>query len=163
MRGASLFFAILLGREALACASPPAEQSVAPEALIARSRNIVLADVIKAELQADYKVLYTFREVTRLRGESVSTFTLVGRPAIWGGATETFDNHSKEVFWSAGRGRTPNEEDCEIHPDFAVGGTYLLFLDKPYHVKGFELIIRTHGDASKKDKWLQFVESHVSR
>ncbi len=65
---------------------------------------------------------------------------------------EHFEHHS-----IAGA-RLDNEQDCEIHPSFAVGQTYLMFIDKPYHRKSFELIMRTNGNSLTQDKWLQYVK-----
>ena len=153
-----IFFALTVcATDAAACYTPPAEQHVSPDDLIARTKNIVLAAVTSAQLTHGGEVLYTFRRVKALAGRADETFSLTGQAAIWEGSNETFNNHSDPVFWK-GRGRTPNDTDCRIHPSFAVGGTYLLFLDEPYHIKSFELIIRTNGDKETKDKWLQFVE-----
>ena len=145
---------------AVACYTPPAEQRVSPGDLIARTKNIVLAEVTKAELIRGREVLYTFRRIRTLAGRPEEAFVLAGNAAIWEGNSRTFNHHTDSAFWE-GQGRTPNDSDCKIHPSFAVGGTYLLFLDEPYHVKGFELIMRTGGDKETKDKWLQFVESSL--
>jgi hypothetical protein len=157
MRALILLLLVSCVRDAVACFAPPVEQNVTPEALIARTKNIVLAEVTRAEMIRGGEVLYTFRRVRTLAGRTDKTIILTGHAAIWEGDNETFNNHFDPSFWE-GRGRTPNDTDCRIHASFAVGGTYLLFLDEPYHVKSFELIIRTNGDKETRDKWLQFVE-----
>ncbi len=160
MRIAILLALALCAADAAACFAPPAEQRVSAAELIARTENIVLAEVTKAELINGGEVLYTFRRIKALAGRAEETLTLIGHAAIWEGSAETFNNHTDPVFWD-GRGRTPASTDCRIHPSFAVGRTYLLFLDEPFHVKSFELIVRTGGGEATKDKWLQYVEGSL--
>jgi hypothetical protein len=159
------FFAILLFLSpfsVFACFAPPAQQLVPPDELIARTQNIVLAKAIKGEATEDaYNVSYTFRTIKVLKGNALDTFEIMGRPAIFDGWNDNFDHHFGEDFWSASAGRLSNEPDCKIHPMFSVGGTYLMFLDQPYHRKSFEIILRTEGKADVRDKWLQYVESRV--
>ena len=146
--------------DAVACYTPPAEQQVSPGELVARTKNIVLAEVTKAELIHRGEVLYTFRRVRALAGHAENSFVLAGHAAIWEGDNKTFNHHADPAFWE-GQGRTPVETDCKIYPSFAVGGTYLLFLDEPRHAMSFELIIRTGGDKETQDKWLQYVENYL--
>jgi hypothetical protein len=152
---------VILTTEAMGCYLPPPEQNVPAKELISRTKNIVLAQVTKAELLHDVDVQYTFKRVKSISGSSAETFTLVGR-RLEGGEVTTFSHHAERAFWSTG-GRSTNYEDCQIYPAFAVGGTYLVFLDKPYHIKSFEKIERTQGDKHSRDKWLQFVEDNVGR
>ena len=153
---------VLLGKASscLACYVPPPEQHTPPDELIARTSNIVLAEVVKGETSAN-GVVYTFRKIRSLAGKSREVFELVGFPAIWEGNNRTFDNHFDEDFWKNRAGRVVYGTDCRLRLNFSVGGTYLLFLDPPYHSKGFELIIRTHGEADIQDKWLQYVADRV--
>jgi hypothetical protein len=146
-----------------ACYVPPAQQRVPPDELIARTQNIVLAKAISAETTGDaYFVSYTLRTIRVLKGSASDTFQLTGYPAILEGSNENFDHHFDENFWSTSAGRLSNHSDCEIYPEFSVGGTYLIFLDQPYHRKSFEIILRTEGKADVRDKWLQYVESRVT-
>jgi hypothetical protein len=163
MKSIGLLVGALLISDALACYLPPPEQYVPPKELIKRTRNIVLAEVTKAEVVKDFEVLYTFKTLEVLSGAVAETFLFRGHPAIWDGDTSNFNHHFDPLFWENMAGRTPNYTDCQIYPGFSVGGTYLLFLDKPYHIKSFELIIRIHGDRSIKDKWLQYVQANVKR
>lgn len=147
-----------------ACFAPPAQQMVPPDELIARTQNIVLAKAIRAETTDDaYVVSYTFRTIRVLKGSASDTFETTGYPAIWEGWNENFNHHFDEKFWSTSAGRLSSETDCKIYPAFSVGGTYLMFLDQPYHRKSFEIILRTEGKADVRDKWLQYVESRVKR
>ena len=146
------------------CFAPPPEQRTDPDELIDRTENIVLAKVIEAKTMANfYDVLYTFETARVLKGHALSRFDLSGYPAIWEGENRRFDDHGDNQFWLPHGGRSSSDTDCQIHPTFSVGGTYLVFLDKPYHVKSFEIIIRTHGDPDTRDKWLQYVESRTGR
>ena len=159
------FLAILLlvsPSPVFACFVPPAQQLVPPDELISRTQNIVLAKAIRGEAtEDDYEVSYTFRTIKILKGSALDTFEIMGRPSIFEGWNENFGHHFDENFWSASEGRLSNEPDCRIHPVFSVGGTYLMFLDQPYHRKSFEMILRTEGKADVRDKWLQYVESRL--
>ena len=160
MKLLALLFGLLGATSALACYVPPVEQRVPPKELIARSKNIVLAQAIKAEILGGREILYTFKKIRSLAGRQEATFTLKSYVAPWEEPNTTFNHHSDPEFWEQG-GRSPNDVDCKIHPSFSVGSKYLLFLDQPYHIKSFELIIRTDGDKKMQDKWLQFVEENV--
>jgi hypothetical protein len=162
MKAALATLLSVLSFPALGCFAPPAEQITAPDELIQRTENIVLAGVIEAKSPlGTYEVTYTFQTVRALKGDVPGEFQITGYPAMWEGSNRNFDHHNDEAFWSSGLGRSPNDTDCVIHPTFAVGGTYLVFLGQPYHAKSFEAIIRTHGDSEKRDKWLQYVEART--
>jgi hypothetical protein len=150
-----------LAIDAMACHVPPPEQRVPPKELIGRTKNIALAQVVKAEVLRGTEVRYTFNRIKSISGSPAETFTIVGRALVDGELT-TFGNHTERLFWSS-VGRSTNDTDCQIYPTFVVGGTYLVFLDRPYHVKSFEQIVRTHGDKQSKDKWLQYVEDNVGK
>ena len=136
---------------ALACSAPPAVQNTPDDELISRTKNIVLARVISAQLQENGSVLYKFKTEEVIKGKAEITFEIVGGP-MWASDMEHFEHHSIQGA------RLGNGPDCKIHPSFAVWHTYLVFLDKPYHRKSFELIIRTGGSPSVQDKWLQYVK-----
>ena len=144
-----------------ACSIPRPEQFVPAEQLLKRSKNIVLAEAIKAELQPDgLGVLYTFRAISQYRGIRQREFRLEGLPASPNGKDfERFVDHFDERFWSDSGGRSYPAPDCEIYPAFSLGTTYLVFLDKPYHIKSFEIVSSLAGNAATKDKWLQYVEA----
>jgi hypothetical protein len=153
----ALFLLLTIPFRGLACEMPPAEQRTPPEQLITRTKTIVLAEAIRAELVGD-EVRYTFRTITPLKGTPKDQFQINGRPD----SDLDFNNHFDTLFWeNPSTGRTLNGPDCDIHPGFSVGHTYLIFLESPYHVKSFERITRTHGARDTKDKWLQFVENHI--
>ncbi len=148
-----------ISSSAYSCSVPPRLQSVPALELINRTNNIVLATVFRAELQDD-GLLYTFKDVRVLKGTAYEGLSILGAP-LFNNGLNSFNNHKDKEFWTNYGGRVFNGTDCEIRPPFVVGLTYLLFLDKPFHTKSFELIIRTHGSESVKDQWLQYVEKHI--
>ena len=152
----------LLSLPAFGCFAPPPEQASPPDELIERTQDIVLAEVIGAERPPGaQEVTYTFRTIRVLKGGTSGEFRITGHPVTWDDSNRNFNHHLDEAFWSRRGGRTPHGTDCQIHPDFSVGGTYLVFLDRPYHAKSFEAIPRAHGDPGSRDKWLQYVESRL--
>lgn len=157
----SLYGALLIATESLACFAPPAEQTASTEAMIKRTSNIVLAKVIGADVAHDsIEVEYTFHTVKTIKGQAEATFKIIGRPLAQGWMSN-FNHHSDEKFWNSSIGRHTYDSDCKIYPRFAVGATFLVFLDTPYHNKSFEYIVRTRGNSETKDKWLQYVEKQV--
>ncbi len=149
---------------ALACFSTPQEQIVSDAELVKRTKTIVLARVEKAELLGEdsISVRYHFRKIKNLKGDAPERFTIDGISSVYGDSLDDFDGHRKEVFWENGGGRSWHDTDCVIYPSFAVGGTFLIFLEKPYHRKSFELILRSHdADEELRDKWLSWVETHT--
>ncbi len=148
--------------EAYGCDEPPPEQHVPVSELLARTNDIVLAKVVKAEtVENSWNVKYTFSIEKLLKGNVPKEFTITGAPP-YQGTLNDFNHHRDKRFWEKYGGREINGPDCEITPGFGVGLTYLIFLNRPYHNKGFELITRTHGSSSVKDKWLQFIEQKTA-
>jgi hypothetical protein len=143
-----------------ACFIAPAEQLVDAPELLAKSKDVTLAQVVRAETTDRGEVRYFFKVQRRFSGDDRTSFELLGYPAIWEGNNRTFSHHFEPTFWERNQGRNSNGTDCKIRPNFSVGGTYLIFLGQAYTRKSFELIIRTHGDEATRDKWLQYVERH---
>ena len=162
LRAAIVLLGLLMIDRAEACRSAPPELSVPHQALLDRSKNIVLVRAIKAEYESDFSVWYTFQSIKVIAGSSDKTFRFEGAPLLFSQQIEMFDDHMDPRFWSPGIGRVTQQSDCKIHPAFAVGAMYLLFLDEPRHVKGFEQLFWT-GEHGKKDKWLEYVEEHARR
>ena len=161
MKNSLLFLAFLFVTvDSVACFTPPKEQLVTADQLLAKSTNVSLAKVVKAEVAPSGQITYYFEVVTRFAGPKKNTFQVLGVPSIWEGTNRTFENHTESSFWETRVGRLSNDSDCKIYPEFSVGGHYLVFLDQPYTNKSFELIIHTHGNKDVKDKWLQYVETH---
>ena len=152
---------LLVAPPSIACFVAPPESRATPDELIARSHRISLAAVVKAEVSSDQTVVYTFQTVRTLKGRPVKQFQINGEPMIYPSQTRNFSDHQDPEFWAKNGGRLLTQPDCKVHPAFAVGGTYLVFPDQPYHVKSFELIIRTSGDRAGRDKWLRYVEART--
>jgi len=147
---------------ALACFATPQEQVVPAEDLVKRTARIALAKVVEARLDPDSgQVVYSFTTEQAIKGAPDKSFSITGYPLEAEVDLLTFDHHRSEEFWEGGRGRCYHDTDCQIHPAFAVGSTYLIFLDKPYHQKSFEWIQMFGTEPEKRDKWLSWVEKTV--
>jgi hypothetical protein len=143
------------------CDEQPASHSVNPDELISRTSQIVLAKAASALInKKGNEVSYRFKTIRMLKGKPVKKFEILGHPLFEGGL-QNFDHHKSEEFWKEYGGRVDGGTDCEIHPGFSVGGLYLVFLDKPYHKKGFESIFHISGNSETKDKWLFYVEEKL--
>lgn len=164
MRLAAAFLLLFVAQNAPACVKTPAEQTSPPDQLIARTPNIVLARAVRADAGSDrWHVLYTFKVERTLKGKVKAAFQILGEPLRGGVSMYRFGEHADAAFWADEGGREGHDTACEIRPDFAVGNTYLIFLDSPYHSKGFEEILFTGEDGREKDKWLQYVEERTTK
>ncbi len=146
--------------DARACVAPPARQHAPIDELIASADTIVLAKPTGAVTLSPYRVVYTLEAVSMVSGKAVSRFEIIGsrRGRRNKGLTEwNFEDHKAKVFWEDDwAGSVFNHPDCRLYPSFAIGGTYLVFLDDVPHVKGFE---RIHDPS--KDQWLKYVQAHA--
>jgi hypothetical protein len=158
-----LSFALLLfaALESSACMVSPAIQNVPHDKFIERSNTIVLAKAAKSEVMTNGEVRYFFEVKNTIAGNAAKNFEVIGFPEMVSGDLNHFNHHNDKQFWKTSRGRMVHDTDCQIHPSFALGREYLLFLDVPYHNKSFELIVNGSGDLRKKDKWLQYVEGKI--
>lgn len=127
--------------------------------LIDRSWNIVLARVVSARVSGGNgcgAVKYEFAVIEALRGNQKENFFIKGRKMHNLDEFSSFANHTENLFWSGSVGRMTVEEDTSIVPSFSVGWTYLVFLDRPYHVKAFEEV------SAESDKWLLYVRERIA-
>lgn len=173
LRNLTLLLSVFVAQNCWACYSAPASQRIGVDEQIARAFDVSVARVISATPLEDRRVEYRFMVEQRLAGQGAETFTVTGRaqvatrsithfgmltfagPPTAGMDRDTsFNNHTDPAFWQRGGGRVMNEPDCLIYPDFAVGGTYLIFLDSPWTWRSFEKIERADGD-----KWLAYVKA----
>ena len=162
MRYRTALVLLLASKSSFACLMTPPAQFTPPDELIARTENIALARVVRADAASNgWEVLYTFETTKQLKGTHRKAFQILGGEAIWETSNHRFNEHFDEAFWNDHNGRVFHGTSCRIRPGFAVGGTYLIFLDKPYHSKSFEMILIKDGPADKKDKWLQYVEQRT--
>lgn len=156
---------------AQACFAPAPEQTSPWPELVKRTDTIVLAQVVSAQpavktesttpaathaiLESDEgNTIFKLKVLETLKGHSNPTFEMTGNLANEK-AERTFAKHADKAFWSDGTGRSIISPDCTIKPAFTVGEKYLLFVEKPYHVKSFEKV------SDSKDLWLQKVKSLV--
>lgn len=157
--------AALLGFTTLAaicCFSTPQEQIATAEELVARTSRIALATVVEAKYDRQTgDVTYTFEADKVLKGEGIDSFSIKGGFLRNSEDLKTFNDHKAANFWDSSDGRCYHDTDCKIHPGFAVGMTYLVFLDEPYHNKSFEQINMLGSDPSERDKWLVWVDQTV--
>ena len=159
----SLILLSLIAQSAHACFAPPPYLYAPSDELIDRTNNIVLARAVSAKaFKESFAVEYTFEPFKVLKGKQTEKFTIIGLTAEHGSLTH-FNHHYDKDFWKHNGGRHFNEPDCQVHPNFAVGGFYLMFLDKPYHSRGFETIVRFGEDDKQKDKWLKYVEKRIQK
>jgi hypothetical protein len=151
---------VLFSNSSISCDEQPASQVASPDELISRTSQIVLAKAVSALANQNNEVTYRFITIKVLKGKAVEKFEILGHPLLEGDL-HNFDHHNSEEFWKEYGGRVSGHTDCEIHPGFSVGGTYLIFLSKPYHIKSFENIFRANGNNKTKDKWLFYVEEKL--
>ncbi len=129
------------------------------DALINRTYNIVLARVVLARFMggANCEVMYELEPVQVLRGNQKDRFSITGEYLRSADDLRSFIGHSDTNFWHNAWGRILPDEDRIIHPRFSVGRYYLIFLDKPYHVKSFEQV----SFSPEADKWYVYVKQKV--
>jgi hypothetical protein len=153
---------LLAANDCFACIATPTAQYTSPDELISRTKNIALAEVVRADAASNgWDVLYTFKTIKQMKGDEKPAFQILGRVNFGDMSNWRFNEHFDEGFWGDREGREIHDTACRIRPGFTVGGTYLVFMDQPYHTKSFEMILMTEGDADKKDKWLQYVEKRT--
>ena len=169
------FSAILPPRPARACLRPPEELVVHHAELVKRSEWIALARFDRSERftagkgeysYPAYRTHFTTLEV--IKGKPGDTFThwfsdderYLPKKTLEGfrdrpGADR--DGHRDWSFWESRNTRQWNGADCDMHPRFEVGATYLIFAGKNYdHWRSFERIDRPD------DRWLAAVRSLVA-
>ncbi len=162
-QGARSLFVIILPvftMQAFACIAPPPVQYQKPSQLIARTKHVVLAKVKNAQCVNEYDVSYRFKTLETLKGANKANFQLLGITEEFLNS-DNFNNHRDNEFWQQTGGRLYTSSDCQIYPSFIVGSTYLLFLDKPYHVKSFEKIDNNNDKGKNRDKWLSYVKHKI--
>jgi len=157
------------GSPALACFAPPASLTVHHTDLVAETKVIVLARVIGAtdkptyntlgDMQANRdpnRALAKFEAIEVLRGKTPPEFSLSGGSLadVDYDPYNDFDGHKSALFWDKKITRQWNQPDCQMHPDFQVGRTYLLFVDHP-HWRAYEEI------RGPDDLWLQAVRRSI--
>jgi hypothetical protein len=122
--------------------------------LIRRTATIVVAETVRIEELTGERSRYRFRVVETVKGRSLQDVALTFRralePVVF---DDDFDGHRDPRFWDRRSTRQINDSDCQIHPAFAVGSRYLLFVTPPHHWRSFERII------TPDDRWLETVRA----
>lgn len=153
---AGLLLVTLDGR---ACIVQPPEQGQPVAELLRRTNVVVLAKAVQEKRHSDFKATYTLEVVESIRGTAPKAIQVVGFPYSGAAEETTFADHTARAFWNGNWvGRAPMSTDCKLYPPFTIGGTYLVFVDHPYHVKGFERI-----DNPRQDRWLKYVRAEAGR
>jgi hypothetical protein len=165
--------ALLPAAAARACSDPPAAAVAPVSDLVARTAIVVLATAKDAQelfrvstvepkggVAARPVIRYTFTADETLKGSGPVSFSLefsaVDPTAAPREATEDFDRH-RAPDWQGKGGRIGAVgPDCEIGARFNIGARYLIFVDKPWHVLGFERI------AADDDLWLRDVRRRIA-
>lgn len=82
----ALFTLLLIASfRVFACWAAPAEQTVGPEQLIARTQRIALAKVISAHSdESVYEVKYKFKTINMLTLKHIDSFEIIGHPLYEG-------------------------------------------------------------------------------
>lgn len=163
VRGLALLLLAFRAGTALACYAPPRGQLIDVDAQLRAATDVAVGQVISATPLDGDNVEYRFIVLDRLAGPVREVFTVTGWGGDKAGNDTTFDDHRDFAFWARGGGRTMNSPDCVIHPNFVVGGTYLVFLGAPSTRRSFEKIGTVDGAVDRDDKWLAYVASGLRK
>jgi len=170
-RGARSLALLLLALDTAACQAcrtPPPAQLISPDEQLQQATDIALAQVtdarrIGATTHGIQIVEYRFRTLEQLAGTRSETFTLQGWVREGEDKDTTFNDHTDAAFWARGGGRTMNDMDCVIHPSFAVGASYLVFLGSPATWRSYEKIDMRGGAIKPGDKWFTYVKGWLGK
>jgi hypothetical protein len=144
-----------------ACRAPPAQQIIGVDQQLAQASDVMLAQVIGITPLGDNDVEYRFLVLDSLHGTDRKSFELNGHAVASDLRDTTYDHHKDMAFWARGGGRTMNYMDCVIHPNFAVGGVYLVFLDAAHTRRSYEQIDAPNGIVDEDDRWLKYVKAKL--
>lgn len=158
MASLALAFAATTG---WACRAPPAQQVIDVDQQIAQASDVMLAQVIGITPLGGNDVEYRFLVLDTLLGPERKSFDLNGHAFASDLRDTTYDHHKDMAFWAHGGGRTMNYMDCVIHPNFAVGGVYLVFLDTTPTWRSYEQIDAPNGVVDEDDRWLKYVKAKL--
>lgn len=148
----------LTSQFAFACENIPESQTQSINQLVSRSQNIVLAQAKKPEIGSDGFFTVEFEVNDVLKGSQWSNFILQGKAATPDKLGNDFNKHNDLQFWAyLNTGNFFRDKDCNLYGYFERGRQYLIFLDKPFHPKSFELI------SSQDDGWLKEVKKQLGK
>lgn len=160
--GAAFVVAALWSGGVQGCFIPPSHQLMGVNEQIMGASDISVARVAGATLLENGGVRYDFVVHKRLRGPYRARFSMAVRANPPAGIRQLSEDHSDQEFWQPYGGRMSNGSDCELHPVFTVGETYLVFYGPPVTRRSFERIRTVGGQPSKDDRWLSYVEQRLS-
>jgi hypothetical protein len=164
--GACAAVLLILGTApAWACRAPPLRLSMSVDEQIAEAPDVSVARVVDAVPLEDGNVEYRFIVQQRLAGPDRFTFKVTGRRRVDAGPDTSYARHTVPSFWDHGGGRLEHDMgvDCQLHPSFAVGDSYLVFLGAPAVRRSFERIETVDGGIDHGDQWLLYVETALKR
>lgn len=156
---------ILGATPAWACRAPPLRLSMSVDEQIAEAPDVSVARVVDAVPLEDGDVEYRFIVQQRLAGPDRFTFMVKGRRRVDAGPDTSYARHTAPSFWDHGGGRLEHDMgvDCRLHPSFAVGDSYLVFLGAPAVRRSFERIETVDGGIDRGDQWLMYVETALKQ
>src|SRR5690606_11813002 len=92
---------LIVSQNSFACLVTPPVQYTPPDELIARTENIALAQVVRADAASNgWNILYTFKTIKQLKGEYRKAFQILGDKAVWENSNNRFNDHFDENFWN---------------------------------------------------------------
>ena len=148
----------LTSQVASACDKIPESQTQSINQLITRTNNIVIAQAKKPEIGGDGLYTVEFEVSDVLKGSQWSNFILQGKPTTPDKLGNDFNKHGDLQFWAyLNTGNFFRDKDCNLYGYFERGRQYLIFIDKPFHPKSFELI------SSQEDSWLKEVKKQLEK
>jgi len=138
-------------------------QMTHPDELVLRSSDITVSRIVGANYDKG-TVFYTFEVIECIKGDLAVRHRGIirGRPA-GDRAVEIYDDHRDKSFWRRSAGRMFPDPGNRIHPSFSVGTIYLMFHNRPYHVKSFECIRLSDQSGDEGDRWLEYVRDAVKK
>lgn len=155
-----LVFYPVLGQ---ACRMAPAGQLIGIDEQMRLASNVAVGQVISATPIDGEDVEYRFLSLEQLKGQSGKVFTVMGHAEKPDSDETTFNDHTDFSFWVRGGGRVMNDTDCVIHPGFAVGSSYLVFLGSPVTRRSLEKIAMVNGTVNPDDRWLKYVKQQLAQ
>lgn len=161
LRAAAGLVLALAATTSLACYTPPRDQLIGVDEQIFGASDIAVAQVIAATPLGGNSVEYRFTVLQRLAGVEQKSFELTGLALRSNAMDTSFDRHRARVFWAHGGGRSMNDMDCVIHPNFVVGATYLVFRAMSPTWRSFEKIEAANGVIDEDDLWLAYVKAKL--
>ena len=139
---------------AMGCLVPPFTAMREPGALLGEARAVVLVEAVTS---TDRPSECSLRVLRSWKASAPTPVPVKCRLPEKDDLMTDFTGHSDWGFWKTNNGRLGTGIDCSVKPPaFAPGKRYLIFIGIAPDTKQYEQI------ANADDRWLQFVESHLS-